>query len=83
MSVALEMCSIAEGHVPKDRVEQIVAVGIEIGDEAGIEADNLVFWLETLLANPPFKRARPVIERVPGDALRVTYLEVDDGRPED
>ena len=79
MSLALEMCSIAERQVPKEQVEQIVAVGIEIGDGAGIEADNLVFWLETLLASPPFREARPVIERVKGDVLRVTYLEVDDG----
>lgn len=83
MSLALEMCSIAERHVPRDQVEQIVAVGVEIGDEAGVEAGNLVFWLETLLANPPFRAARPVIERVKGDVLRVTYLEVDDGRPDD
>ena len=83
MSLALEMCSIAERHVPREQVEQIVAVGIEIGEKAGIEADNLAFWLETLLASPPFKAARPVIERVEGDVLRVTYLEVDDGRPDD
>jgi len=83
MSLALEMCSIAERHVPKHQLEQIVAVGIEIGDDAGVEADNLVFWLETLLTSPPFKAARPIIERVEGDVLRVTYLEVDDGRPDD
>ncbi len=83
MSLALEMCRIAERHVPRAQVRQIVAVGVEVGDEAGVEADNLVFWLETLLANPPFGAARPVIERVSGDVLRVTYLEVDDGRPDD
>jgi Zn finger protein HypA/HybF involved in hydrogenase expression len=82
MSLALEMCSIAERHVPEDELHQIVAVGVEIGDEAGVEADNLVFWLETLLANPPFRDARPVVDHVSGDVLRVTYLEVDDGRPD-
>ena len=83
MSLALEVCSIAERHVPKEQLGQIVEVGLEVGDAAGIEADNLAFWLETLLANPPFKAARPVITRVPGDVLRVSYLEVDDGSPDD
>ena len=83
MSLALEVCSIAERHVPKEQLAQIVEVGLEVGDAAGIEADNLAFWLETLLANPPFKAARPVITRVPGDVLRVSYLEVDDGSPDD
>ena len=82
MSVALEVCSIAERHVPKEQLEHIVTVGVEVGDDAGIEADNLEFWLETLLANPPFKAARPQITRVSGDVLRVSYLEVDDGRPD-
>jgi Zn finger protein HypA/HybF involved in hydrogenase expression len=83
MSLALEVCSIAERHVPKEQLTQIVEVGLEVGDAAGIEADNLEFWLETLLANPPFKAARPVIKRVSGDVLRVSYLEVDDGSPDD
>ena len=83
MSVALEVCSIAERHVPSEQVTRIVEVGLEVGDDAGIEADNLQFWLETLLSSPPFKDARPVIIRVPGDVLRVSYLEVDDGSPDD
>ena len=82
MSLALEVCSIAERHVSREQLEQIVEVGIEVGDDAGIEADNLEFWLDTLLANPPFGAARPVIKRVGGDVLRVSYLEVDDGRPD-
>jgi hypothetical protein len=36
-----------------------------------------------LLTSPPFRAAKPVIERVEGDVLRVSYLEVDDGRPDD
>ena len=81
MSLALEVCDIAGRYVAPEQMEQITEVGIEIGDDAGIEADNLVFWLETLLASPPFKAARPVVTRVAGDVLRVSYLEVDDGAP--
>jgi len=82
MSLALEVCDIAGRYVAPEQMAQIVEVGIEIGDEAGIEADNLVFWLQMLLASPPFKAARPVVSRVTGDVLRVSYLEVDDGDPD-
>ena len=50
---------------------------------AGIEADNLEFCLEALLSSPPFTGAKPVIERLPGDVLRLSYLEVEDGDPDD
>lgn len=83
MSLALEVCSIVERQLPEGQLERVLAVGVEVGDQAGIEAGNLEFWLETLLASPPFNSARPVIKRVEGDVLRVSYLEVDDGRPED
>lgn len=59
------------------------AVGLEVGDDAGVEIANLQFCLETLLAEPPFAGARPVILRRSGDVLRLAYLEVDDGRPDD
>jgi hypothetical protein len=54
-----------------------------VGEQAGIEPDNLTFCLEALLGAPPFGSARPAITRLPGDALRVSYLEVDDGGPDD
>jgi hypothetical protein len=63
MSVALEVCRVAEA----------------VGDHAGLEIGNFEFCLETLLAHPPFGRAKPLIERSRGDELRVQYLEVDDG----
>jgi len=83
MSIALEVCSIAEGHVGLDRLPHILEVGLEVGDDAGVEFDSLEFCLEAVLTSPPFKRAKAVINRVSGDVLRVSYLEVDDGRPDD
>ena len=83
MSIAVEVCCIAQRHVPRDELENIVEVGLEVGDGSGIEPDSLEFWLESMLTHPPFKAAKPVIKRVPGDVLRVSYLEVDDGRPDD
>ena len=81
MSIALEVCRMAEERVGRDGLGGLVAVGLEVGDGAGVEVDNLTFCLETLLAEPPFAGARSVIARLPGDVLRVAYLEVEDGRP--
>lgn len=80
LSVALEICRIAEDRLGPGAAAGLLAVGVEVGDQAGIEPDNLVFCLEALLAAPPFGSARPDVVRRPGDVLRVTYLEVDDGR---
>lgn len=82
MSLAQEVCNIARRQVPEDQVERIVTVGLEVGDMSGVEPHSLTFWLEHLLTTPPFKAARPVVQQVEGDVFRVTYLEVDDGRPD-
>jgi Zn finger protein HypA/HybF involved in hydrogenase expression len=83
MSVALEVCRMAEERLDARRLGQLVSVGLEVGDDAGLEPDNLAFCLEALLAQPPFAGAAPVIQRVRGDVLRLSYLEVDDGRAGD
>jgi Zn finger protein HypA/HybF involved in hydrogenase expression len=83
LSIALEVCRMAEERLQPEELPLLVSVGLEIGEEAGLEPTNLQFCLEALLAAPPFTGARPVITRLPGDALRMTYLEVDDGRPDD
>lgn len=83
MSVALEVCRVAEAQVGRERLPDVVVIAIEVGDLAGVEIGNFEFCLETLFAHPPFGRARPVIERSPGDELRVQYLEIDDGDSND
>lgn len=82
MSLALEIGRIAELEAGGS-AGNVITVAVEIGDEAGVEPENLTFCLEAVLATPPFRRARPVITRCPGDTLRVSYLEVDDERPDD
>lgn len=82
LSVALEICRIAEERLPPGQAAALLEVGVEVGDNAGLEAGNLEFCLEALLRHPPFGSARPVLRRTPGDALRVEYLEFDDGRPD-
>jgi Zn finger protein HypA/HybF involved in hydrogenase expression len=83
MSLALEICRIAEEQAGSAGASSIVTVGVEVGDDAGVEVSSLAFCLETLLSQPPFAAAQPAITRLSGDALRVSYLEVDDGRPDD
>jgi Zn finger protein HypA/HybF involved in hydrogenase expression len=83
LSVALEVCRMAEERLGKDALPRLVAVGVEVGDDAGIEPSNLTFCLEALLAAPPFGRATPRVTRLAGDDLRLAYLEVDDDGPND
>lgn len=83
MSIALEVCRLAEERLGTE-AESLVAVGVTVGDDAGVEPENLAFCLEALLAEPPFRGAQPTILREPGDALHLSYLEVtDDGRSDD
>jgi Zn finger protein HypA/HybF involved in hydrogenase expression len=77
------LCGIAERQVGRDKLATIRTVGLDVGDEAGVEVDNLEFCLEVLLSEEPFRNAKPKIQRVDGNVLRVTYLEVDDDSPND
>ena len=73
--MALEICRLAEERLGPD-AESLVALGVSVGDDAGVEPHNLQFCLEALLAEPPFRGATPRILRGAGDALHLTYLEV-------
>jgi Zn finger protein HypA/HybF involved in hydrogenase expression len=83
LGIALEICRMAEERLDREASPRLVSLGVEVGDEAGVEPGHLQFCLETLLSAPPFAGARPVISRLRGDDLRVTYFEVEDGRPDD
>jgi Zn finger protein HypA/HybF involved in hydrogenase expression len=83
LSLALDVCRIAEDTVGREQLSLITEVGLEVGDRSGIEVANFEFCLDALFSSPPFGRARPVIDRLPGDDLRVSYIEVEDGSPPD
>jgi Zn finger protein HypA/HybF involved in hydrogenase expression len=83
LSLALEICRLVEERLAPAERPRLVRVGLAVGNDAGVEADNLAFCLETLLGEPPFGRARPVLERIPGADLQMRFLEVDDDRPDD
>jgi Zn finger protein HypA/HybF involved in hydrogenase expression len=83
LSLAMEICRMAEAHLGREAVPRLVEVGVEVGDDAGIEPDNLEFCLGVLLKEPPFRNAKVKLLRQSGDVLRLSYLEVEDGRPDD
>lgn len=78
MSLATEICRITAEQVGEEEAGRVVEVGVEVGDDAGVEPDSLLFWLEILLQEPPFRAALPRIHRVKGSTLSVSYLEVRD-----
>ena len=82
LSVALEICRMAEERLTPERRSRLRRVGVIVGDDAGIEPDNLEFCLEALLAQPPFGSAQPSIERTSGDELALAYLQVEDDGPD-
>ena len=83
MSLAMEICRIAEQAAGTARARHVREVAVEVGQDANVEPGSLAFCLEVLLAQPPFGRARPRLTHPPGDVLRVTHLEVEDGGPDD
>ena len=82
MSIALEVCRLAGERLGAD-APKLVALGVTVGDDAGVEPENLTFCLEALLGEPPFRGASPRVMREPGDALHLSYLEVVDDAGQD
>ena len=80
LSLALEVCRIAETHLEPGTAGQLRVVCVEVGDDANVEVENFRFCLEALLDTPPFAGAVPTIVTGPGPDLRIAYLEVNDGR---
>lgn len=78
MSLALEVCRLAEKQVGIDALPRVSGLGLEVGDRSGVAVENLAFCLESLLAIPPFHAARAEIERTDGTALRLQWLELED-----
>lgn len=78
LSIAMDVCRIAEAHVEPAMLPRVTEVGLDVGATAGVEFDCLEFALEALLSTPPFGAAVPNIRRLAGGELRVTYVEVDD-----
>jgi Zn finger protein HypA/HybF involved in hydrogenase expression len=78
LSIAMEICRIAEAQVGTASASRIRRVAVCVGEDAGLEPSSLEFCLETLLAEPPFAGAAVQLVPAVGTELRVDYLEVDE-----
>lgn len=78
MSIAMEICRIAEDQVGLAALPRVREIGLVVGARSGVEPESLRFCLEALLVQPPFRAARPALEFTAGDDLRVAYLDVDE-----
>lgn len=83
LSLALEVCRMAGDVLEREGGVAVRSLGVEVGAEAEVELENLRFCLDALLTEPPFLGARAELLTVPGETLRLTFVEVDDGRPDD
>lgn len=77
MSVAMEICAIAERAIGDRSPNCVTEIVVDVGDDAGVEIQNLEFCLDALLRTPPFTKARAVVRRESGDVLRVASVEID------
>ncbi len=82
LSLAMEVCRLAEERLAVDDMARLRTVAIEVGADANIEVENFRFCLEALLSTPPFAGAQPALLTGPGSALRLAYLEVEDAGPD-
>jgi Zn finger protein HypA/HybF involved in hydrogenase expression len=80
LSLALEVCRLAGEVMEREGGVAVRGIGIEVGDDAGIEVANFRFCLDALLLEPPWTGAHAEILPARGDVLRLAYVEVDDGR---
>ena len=83
LSLALEVGRIAAEVVERESAASVRAIGVEVGADAGVELENFRFCLEAVLSEAPLAGAKAVLLPAPGDSLRLAYVEVDDGGPDD
>ncbi len=82
LSLAIEIGRLAAEKLGAE-TPQCRVIGVEVGEDSGVEPNALEFCLQAVLADPPWQGARPLVHRRPGDIFQVSYFEVDDGRPDD
>lgn len=65
LSLALEVCRIAEASAAPHPARAVRAVAVEVGKDAGIELESFRFCLEALLSDVPFAGARAELTTLP------------------
>lgn len=85
LSLALEVCRLARETLAASPGAEgrVLRVGVEVGEDSGVEAEGFRFCLDALLSEAPFTGASTALIPRPGTDLRLAWLEVDDGSPND
>jgi Zn finger protein HypA/HybF involved in hydrogenase expression len=83
LSMALEVCRLARQALAHGGGGRVLRVGVEVGDDTGLEPENFRFCLNALLTESPFNGASTELIPGPGVDLRLAWVEVDDGRSDD
>ncbi len=83
LSLAIEVCRIAESRLEPGDVPRLRAVGVDLGATPTSKSRTSASASRRCSSAPPFEGRGPSWNCCPGDDLRVAYLEVDDGRPDD
>ena len=83
LSLALEVCRMAEEVMHRERGVAVRGLGVEVGRDTGVELDNFRFCLDALMQEPPFQGGTAEYLPAEGDTFRLAYVEVEDGRPDD
>ena len=55
---------------------RVVAVHLRVGDRSGVVAESLEFCFDVVAADGPLDGARLVVDRVPGEELDLTHVEL-------
>jgi len=63
MSVAIEICRMAEHHVGRDNLPSLISVGLDVGDDAGLEEGILALKVPKLREGHPDVALRIYKER--------------------
>jgi hydrogenase nickel incorporation protein HypA/HybF len=84
-AIALALIELCEAHLRARAGAKLTAVGVRIGELAGVDPDALTFSFNCLVADTPLAGAVLQIAWLPRDgapedaqALDLHYLEVDD-----
>jgi Zn finger protein HypA/HybF involved in hydrogenase expression len=77
LSLAMEIGRLAEEKLGES-VARCVAVGVDVGTDSGVEPSALEFCLQTVLSQPPWTGARPVLTCPQGDLFQLSWLEIED-----
>ncbi len=65
MSVAQNILTIVQQHLPERQMHQASSIRLRIGDAAGIVPESLEFCFKAITSDSPLRSTSLIIERVP------------------